>query len=271
VFLLLVPLSINLLSFGMKSAFFFFVLPMMLAYFIKKPRVGIVLLCLSAIFMLGFVFPYVSKFRKLMWHTGEKSDVVSIIREVSQDYKEIGVSGVLTDSFETLLKRSSGIGSPGLVVYFADVSGPLGPQFLESLTYAFIPRLIWPNKPVFEPAAWFSWYLGYSTSPEEATTATALHIGPELYWMFGWIGPVVGLFLLGAMFCRIDRYMLNQIKKSPVMIPAWYSFLVFVAFLEEVRFNSALIGPIILLVNVSILKWVLRIVIPRHEKKYFSV
>lgn len=270
VFLLLVPLSINLLSLGMKSAFFFFILPVMLAYLIKRHRFGIVLLCISAIFMLGFVFPYVSKFRKAMWYQGEKSDVVSIIQDVSQDYKEIGISGVLTDSFETLLKRTGGIGAPGLVVYFADRSGHLGPQFLESLIYAFIPRLVWPNKPAFEPATWFSWYLGYSMSPEEATTATALHIGPELYWMFGWVGLVAGLFFLGAIYCRINSYMLDQIIKSPVMIAAWYSFLVFVAFLEEVRYNSALIGPIILLVNVSILKWILRIMMPRREKNPFQ-
>lgn len=72
-----------------------------------------------------------------------------------------------------------------------------GSQF-DYLLYAFVPRMFFPDKPVLARGAWFTTYLGFSRSVEEATTATGQTATGELYWNFGWPGVIAGMALIGA-------------------------------------------------------------------------
>jgi hypothetical protein len=74
---------------------------------------------------------------------------------------------------------------------------------MENLTYAFIPRLLWPEKPMVTRGLWFTAYLGGSGSEEEAESNTALYSAGELYWNFGILGVVLGMAIMGAMFALI--------------------------------------------------------------------
>lgn len=73
-------------------------------------------------------------------------------------------------------------------------------QTMENLTYAFIPRIIWPDKPLVTRGSWFTSYLGGSGSEEESKTSTGMYSAGELYWNFGMPGVVFGMFIMGAMF-----------------------------------------------------------------------
>ncbi len=76
---------------------------------------------------------------------------------------------------------------------------------MKDLSYAFIPRIIWPEKPPVSRGAWFSTYLGMSNSEAEATTSTGMTIVGEWYWNFGIAGVVAGMFLTGAMLSGLWR------------------------------------------------------------------
>jgi hypothetical protein len=76
--------------------------------------------------------------------------------------------------------------------------GLLGGEGLEYLGYAFIPRLLWPDKPGVTRGAWFTVYLGGASNEEDATTSTALTAIGELYWNFGMVGVIPAMILLGA-------------------------------------------------------------------------
>lgn len=79
-----------------------------------------------------------------------------------------------------------------------------GTQF-DYLLYAFVPRMFFPDKPLLARGAWFTTYLGFSRSIEEATTATGQTATGELYWNFGWPGVIAGMALIGAILGYLWR------------------------------------------------------------------
>jgi hypothetical protein len=71
--------------------------------------------------------------------------------------------------------------------------------------YAFIPRVIWPDKPAVPRGAWFTAYIGFSPSEEEATTSTGMTATGELYWNFGIPGVLIGMFTIGCLLGGLWR------------------------------------------------------------------
>lgn len=71
---------------------------------------------------------------------------------------------------------------------------------MEYITYAFIPRFLWPNKPNVSRGAWFTVHLGFARTEEEASTSTGITATGEWYWNFGLIGVVAGMCLIGRLF-----------------------------------------------------------------------
>jgi hypothetical protein len=66
---------------------------------------------------------------------------------------------------------------------------------MEYASYAFIPRVLWPEKPSVSRGDWFNKYVGAAPGTSLGITA----IG-ELYWNFGLPGVVIGMFVLGCGF-----------------------------------------------------------------------
>ena len=70
---------------------------------------------------------------------------------------------------------------------------------MRDLQYAFIPRIVWPDKPIVSRGTWFTSYLGMAPRPEEATTSTGMTAYGEWYWNFGVLGVLGGMFLIGTL------------------------------------------------------------------------
>ena len=71
--------------------------------------------------------------------------------------------------------------------------------------YAFVPRLLWPNKPSVSRGAWFTTYLGAAAREEEATTSTGISATGELYWNFGVPGVAIGMCGIGLLYGLLWR------------------------------------------------------------------
>ncbi len=64
--------------------------------------------------------------------------------------------------------------------------------------YPFVPRFIWPSKPVLNESTWFTVALwGGSANPATIGSATAVTYPGDLYLQFGLLGIPVGMFVLG--------------------------------------------------------------------------
>ena len=79
------------------------------------------------------------------------------------------------------------------------------PISMSYAIYAFIPRLLWPNKPSVSRGAWFTAYLGAAAREEEATTSTGISATGELYWNFGVPGVAVGMCGIGLFYGLLWR------------------------------------------------------------------
>jgi hypothetical protein len=71
---------------------------------------------------------------------------------------------------------------------------------MEYLKVVFIPRILWPDKPVMSRGYWFSAYVGIASSESEMSSSTAISPTGELYWNFGIPGVIVGMFFMGSLF-----------------------------------------------------------------------
>jgi hypothetical protein len=78
-------------------------------------------------------------------------------------------------------------------------------ETLRNLEFAFIPRIIWPQKPIVSRGAWFTTYIGMAARPQEATSSTGMTAFGEWYWNFGILGELVGMFLIGALLGGLWR------------------------------------------------------------------
>jgi hypothetical protein len=189
--------------------------------------------------------------------------VAEVAQEVQHNIEQVGVSHTVTSSWDQFELRFGSVNEAGAVIYFADHVGFMGSFFIKDLMYGFIPRLLWPDKPSWDPAGWFSDFLAGNT---HIKSATALHIAPELYWMYGWPGTFFGLLLLGFYYRKVSDSLLRWGSGQPVFWAAWYSFLIFVTFIEEVRYNMAILTPIILMGNALAISCALKLLTPRRRQ-----
>jgi len=84
-------------------------------------------------------------------------------------------------------------------------NGYRGGDTMSYAAYAFIPRLLWPDKPSVSRGAWFTAYLGGARREEEAKTSTGISATGELYWNFGLPGVAMGMFGIGLLYGLLWR------------------------------------------------------------------
>lgn len=109
------------------------------------------------------------------------------------------------DQIERLLSRQFEASSIGLIAGEVESSGYIYWENFEFLKYYFVPRLLWPDKPFMVRGAWFTHYLGLSAREADSTVAIGMEAAGELYWSFGIIGVLVGMFVLGSLFAVVWR------------------------------------------------------------------
>lgn len=86
---------------------------------------------------------------------------------------------------------------------------------LKHLPYYFIPRVIWPGKPVItSPGRDFN---------ELVTGRTVVSHMPatmygDLYWQMGWIGLVLGAPVIGYIFSALSLYALKIVKTGEIIM-----------------------------------------------------
>jgi hypothetical protein len=106
-------------------------------------------------------------------------------------------SNPLSDQGEEFLFRQFDPTPTGFLVGEVRKDGFQWGQTMQYAAYAFVPRLLWPDKPNVSRGAWFTMYLGASYREEESTSSTGITAVGELYWNFGIPGVVIGMLGIG--------------------------------------------------------------------------
>ena len=102
---------------------------------------------------------------------------------------------------QTLMSRITTFNQLTQIVYLVQRDGYRNGQTLDYLGYAFIPRFLWPEKPVIAKGAWFALEIGqaYTRDDGSISNAVAMTIPGELYLNFGWSGVVIGCLAYGML------------------------------------------------------------------------
>jgi hypothetical protein len=103
---------------------------------------------------------------------------------------------------QTLLSRLTTFNQLSQIGHLVDRDGFRVGETLDYLGYAFIPRFLWPEKPLIAKGAWFALEIGqaYRRPDGTITNSVAMTIPGELYLNFGWPGVLFGCLIYGGMF-----------------------------------------------------------------------
>lgn len=82
----------------------------------------------------------------------------------------------------------------------ASEDGYLHGETLQYLAFVFVPRFLWPDKPIIQKGGWFAWRIGQARILPNGRYSNAVNmtVPGELYLNFGWFGVIAGCLLFGA-------------------------------------------------------------------------
>ena len=171
-----------------------------------------------AVFYLAVVAPVIMASRLIRLQPGE-SRVQPILTEFSRRFG--GGGGAVSASQlggqqHAFLSRMFDSTSTGYFVGQVRNSGLLEGKTMSYIAYAFIPRILWPQKPNVSRGAWFDAYIGQARSAKEATTSLGMTATGELYWNFGLPGVLLGMFVIGLMEGQLWRLAGSDPRSSPI-------------------------------------------------------
>lgn len=168
-----------------------------------------------------------------------------------------------TDKDNGLLLRNANIAQVSRVVKLVKENGHYKGTASAPLLAAFIPRFIWPDKPIVQLGAWYALEIGVATELEDgrANNSVNMTIPGELYLDFGWIGLFIGCFFFGSLMAAF--WNAAQFMDSPYNISGtlWGGYLLLYAL--------AGIGPdlqiVISLTSTYIVFLIIRKILQRNE------
>jgi hypothetical protein len=169
----------------------------------RVPKLWIV----GAVAAIAVAFPILTAYRATI--VGERGlsreqaveNLGKVIDEVMAYRDRIG-RGADSEGQQTLLDRAWLEDNVERLFDHAGIDVPFqGGTTLEAIPLAFIPRLIWPDKPDVPTGLLFNHEFFHG---QWDTYISPSHLG-ELYWNFGWPGMLVGMSCIGLILGLVAR------------------------------------------------------------------
>jgi hypothetical protein len=90
---------------------------------------------------------------------------------------------------------------------------------------AVVPRIFWPNKPVYQPGRDLAVVLGQARDADEATTNTGLGLAAALYWDGGPATLVMGMMINGMLMALMWRFIQRHVLRNPFATITYFTLL----------------------------------------------
>jgi hypothetical protein len=201
---------------GSKALIMYAFIPVACFFLVRRSLRVFVVPMLGALFALyiGVVMPVVMTAR-----LRNESDLVAVYK--SGDFGEAGFQNDLAESLDRQFESSP------VAFLYGEVQrdGFKGGETLDYMKYAFVPRILWPEKPWVTQSAWFTHYLGFAARPDEATTATGMTAPGELYWNFGIVGVILGMLVLGCLMGLLWRITGAHPERDPLRMTLYMTLI----------------------------------------------
>ena len=202
------------LLFGTKAPILLMVFAIMAAHHYGRRRISLGLLVAGGVIAVIVVFPIVNTFRQPLRMVQVASassnlpDIVVRVIALPARLGEMTPTQYVQYAAEGVLSRSTGVDALSLLLKY-DVSRELGnpAAYLYIPAYAFIPRVVWPTKPILNQGTRFGRLLVNPTSEGANLIASfgIFHIG-DLLVSFGVAGVLIGMCVLGCLYRLTYRF-----------------------------------------------------------------
>jgi len=133
----------------------------------------------------------------------------------------------------SFIARNSNLNQLTQVVKVAEEDGFYEGNTLQYMAYAFIPRFIWPDKPLIMQGRWFALRAGlaYQWGKDLTTVNNSINmtVAGELYLNFGFLGISLGMMLIGILmnyFWTLSQFWSSD---SNILGSLWGAYLIVVA------------------------------------------
>jgi hypothetical protein len=102
---------------------------------------------------------------------------------------------------QSFVSRLTTLNQLSRIGWIVEQDGFLRGETLNYLAYAFIPRFLWPEKPLIAKGSWFAVRIGqaYIMPNGQANNAVNMTSAGELYLNYAWLGVVTGGLLIGCL------------------------------------------------------------------------
>ncbi len=163
--------------------------------FYKKslyPIYGLLVAILIVFSFLGQLRTKVSGYEKI------NSVLIELNRSVLEENKTVIEEEEEEERFEA---RVSNINQTSQIVRVVDEDGFYHGETMAYLSYAFIPRFLWKEKPIIAQGVWFALRIGQAYVQEGVGANNSINMtsAGELYLNFGLLGVAIGMFLIGGL------------------------------------------------------------------------
>lgn len=209
--------------------------------------------------MLVVSIPYLLYFNAYRMNMMERGyiDAASAFEAFEKDLDTVkgkteGAENVAGSSLRGLRQRVDGKVYIDIIVAGTS-SGKVDYVYADTLLLffqSFIPRFIWPEKPIITTGQMFNREFGLSASRYTFVPTTQLG---ELYWSFAWPGVIIGMMAIGMVFARIGTTVFSGMGMT---LPRFLLLMMSTYFLA-IRFEGNIASQYSTVVRLLILVWLL--------------
>ena len=218
------PMAMMALNKGMKNEMFFPLVPAAIliwtAYRNLLMRTAFVAMAVAALALSQL---YVHHVRQVAWHSEGIERISPLV--LMAGFLDGLPSIDLRDALDSINSRVNMTITHATTLTLADHYGFEPEAVFGPIPGTFVPRVLWPNKPVLQPGAMHTArLLGTDTPVSEISSATAAGFAAELYLGGWWVGVVLGMLAYGFLLASAQRWAL---RTSPGFNHLAFCFLAF--------------------------------------------
>lgn len=148
------------------------------------------------LFVAVTIFPFIGQIRN---SASGYEKIFSVVDKFNESGEEFMTPDLYAEEDESFEARVSIINQTSQIVKLVKEDGYYKGSSLAYLTYAFIPRFLWKDKPIIAQGVWFALAIGqaYVHADGRANNSVNMTSAGELYLNFGLAGVAIGMFMIG--------------------------------------------------------------------------
>ena len=200
------------LVYGAKAPILLMLYGIVAAYHYGRGRIQLRALVVGAIVAIVVVFPVINAYRVPPGRYLEPPASAGLVGEVTafpSRFRGMSSGDYLQYAVEGVISRSTGIDALSLLLKY-DVSRELGNStaYWSIPLYAFIPRVIWPTKPILEQGGEAGRLLAVPSFEGMYSISSygIFHLG-DLFVTFGVPGVLIGMCALGCLYRLLYKWL----------------------------------------------------------------